>query len=262
MTIYKSLPQGAPCDVYLSTTDTAGAKEFYAGLFGWTYDETPMDGGQVWIGAGVPEGTVAGITGQIPEMAGHPGFWSVSLAVHDVDAIAAKVAELGGTVEIEPVDVMEIGRMAMIKDPTGARVSLWQAAAGEGSVVRDSRGAIAWNEIITADIPAAKSFYGDLFDATWTDQDFEMGTYSMLKLADDLHYSGAMELQDDHIPPHWNVYFAVDDTDAAASLAEETGGKVLAPPFDIPGVGRVAYLVDPAGATFWVMKAATPDTES
>ena len=56
---------------------------------------------------------------------------------------------------------------------------------------------------------------------------------------------GIMPPQEPGIPPHWNVYFNVDDADRAAARASELGGRQVVAPFDVPGIGRMAVLTDP-----------------
>ena len=123
---FTSYQQGTPTYVELITPDQTAARSFYGELFGWDYAETPMDGGSIYLTAQLQGDDVAGVSGQMPELAGHPAFWGVYLAVDDVDAAVAKVEAGGGRVEAGPFDVMEHGRMAALQDPTGARVSLWR----------------------------------------------------------------------------------------------------------------------------------------
>ena len=130
----ESYQQGTPSYVELVTPDQRAAREFYAPLFGWEVEEVPLDEqGSVYLTASLQGDAVAGISGQMPELAGHPAFWGVYLTVDDVDAAAARVAEAGGKVEAGPFDVMDLGRMAAVQDPTGARVNLWQAGTTTGT---------------------------------------------------------------------------------------------------------------------------------
>ena len=121
---------GAPCWVDLATTDQAAAKSFYGGLFGWSYEDMPMDeaGHQRYSMASLGGSYAAAIYTQQDEQRqmGIPPHWSVHLTVDDVDATAGRVTELGGTLLMEPFDVFESGRMAILSDPAGAAVALWQ----------------------------------------------------------------------------------------------------------------------------------------
>lgn len=248
----ESYAQGTPCYVELTTTDVPAAKEFYAGLFGWTY-EAPPEFQDVYASARVAGDRVAGIGVPSPETS--PLGWSVYLAVDDVDATAAKVEPAGGKVEAAPTDVMELGRMATILDPTGVRVHLWQARAIPGTERANEPGAPIWNELMTHELDRATAFYAELLGVTW--EDAGMGgdqPYTVMKTGD-RPVAGALP-PTGGVPPHWNVYFNVADVDATMARAEELGGNVIAPAFDVPDVGRMGYLADPGGGTFAVMSGA------
>src|ERR1700690_649940 len=124
-----SYTQGTPNWVDLQTSDQAAAKEFYAGLFGWSYDDQPMPQGPVYSMALLGDEPVAAIAPQSPDMAaaGVPPMWNTYLAVDSADDAAAKVEAAGGQVAMAPFDVMDAGRMAFVLDPGGAAVGLWQA---------------------------------------------------------------------------------------------------------------------------------------
>ena len=247
-------PQGAPCFVQLMTPDQAAAKQFYGELFGWSMFETPLsDEGDYYLSAMLGEEFVAGISYfTTPELTGHPAFWAVFLAVDDVDATAARVAGLGGEVEGGPFDVMTFGRMAMIKDPTDARVNLWQAAESPGTTVRDEVGAPSWNELVSPDLDTATAFYADLLGVTWSPMEMEGMDYRLLQVGGK-NVGGAMPPMPEGVPPHWNVYFYVADVDDTVAAVERLGGRALAPAFDVPTVGRMACVTDPQGGMFWVM---------
>ena len=112
MSTVESYAQGTPSYVELTTPDQEAAKAFYGPLFGWEFEDVDMGEAGVYVAVSVQGDSVAGIAGQMPQLQGHPAFWGVSLAVDDVDAVAAKVAELGGKVEAGPFDVEDLGRMA------------------------------------------------------------------------------------------------------------------------------------------------------
>jgi len=222
-----SYAQGTPNWVDLQTTDQPAAKQFYAGLFGWTYDDQPMGEGAVYSMAKLGDKDVAAIAPQSPELkaAGAPPMWNTYIAVDSADEAAARVEAAGGQVAMPPFDVMDAGRMAFVLDPSGAAVALWQANQHIGSTLVNEPGTVTWNELITTD-PAATKFYEQVVGVT----------------------------------NHWHVYFAVEDADATAAKATELGGSVMVAPFDTP-VGRIAILTDPQGAVFSVLKPA-PEPES
>ena len=254
----ESYTQGTPSYVELMTPDQQAAKAFYGSLFGWKIEEVPLDDqGNVYLAAEKEGDSVAGIAGQMPELAGHPAFWGVYLAVDDVDATAAKVAGAGGKVEAGPFDVMELGRMASIQDPTGARVNLWQARQTIGTTRANEPGTPQWNELVSPDLPTATKFYADVLGVEWESMPMEGGDYLCL-VSGGRQVGGAMVPQMEGIPPHWNVYFGTDDTDAGVARAVELGANVVAPAFDVPGVGRMAVLADPQGAMFNLFQPVPP----
>jgi predicted enzyme related to lactoylglutathione lyase len=166
------------------------------------------------------------------------------------------VEPAGGEVEAGPFDVGEAGRMSAIKDPTGARVGLWQAGETTGTERANEPGTPTWNECVTSDIPTAVRFYADVLGMGDEPMDMgEAGTYTVLTNAKGRQIGGTMDLAGlpEGTPPHWNIYFNVEDVDACVAKVAELGGSSVAPAFSVPGVGRMAMLGDPQGASFWVM---------
>jgi predicted enzyme related to lactoylglutathione lyase len=187
----------------------------------------------------------------------HPAYWGVYLAVDDVDAVTAKVEAAGGTVEAGPFDVMSAGRMSAIQDPTGARVGLWQAGETVGTQRANEPGTPIWNEVMTPDIPRATQFYADVLGMGSQTSPMGDQTYTTITNVEERMVGGAMNPPMEGVPPHWNVYFNVEDVDATVAKAVELGGQVVAPGFDVPDVGRMAVLSDPQGAMFNLMSGDT-----
>jgi len=240
-----SYAQGTPNWVDLQTSDQAAAKQFYAGLFGWTYDDQPMGEGAVYSMAKLGDKDVAAIAPQSPELkaAGAPPMWNTYIAVDSVDDAAAKVEAAGGQV---------------VMDPSGAAVALWQANQHIGSTLVNEPGTVTWNELITTD-PAAAKFYEQVVGVTTSTMDMGTGEYTLFHVGDNM-VGGTTPPPMEGVPNHWHVYFAVDDADATAAKATELGGSVMVAPFDTP-VGRIAVLTDPQGAVFSVLKPA-PESDS
>ena len=249
---------GTPSWVDLGTPDIEASASFYGGLFGWDVPESEnpeQTGGyrQAMLG-GKP------VAGMMPLMQeGQPPAWATYVAVDDADATAAKVKDAGGQVMAEPMDVMDLGRMAIFVDPGGAVFGIWQAGSFQGAGIRGEAGAIGWNELNTRDPDRAKEFYGSVFG--WEPRDFpsEGGPpyWTVHVGGDENGVGGIMDMRGqvpDEVPPHWLVYFVTDDADATAEKANELGGGVAFGPEDIAGVGRFAVLHDPAGAMFAVLK--------
>jgi len=250
---------GTPSWVDLQTSDPAGAKSFYRALFGWEYDDRPAghdaDGNEAIYSMATKNGKHVAAVAPLP-MAGVPSHWNTYVTVRDVDATAAQVAGAGGSVMMEPFDVMDAGRMSVIADPTGAMLCLWQATNHIGASLVNEHGTLSWEELMTPDIPAATAFYAKIFG--WEAAPLEMPgmEYTELKLGG-RSIGGAMKPPMEGMPAMWGIYFAVDDTDKAVEIATSNGGTVIQPPTDIPP-GRMAVIADPAGAVFNVIKLADP----
>ncbi len=250
--------QGTPDWVDLQTTDQSAAKQFYASLFGWSYDDQPMPGdGGVYSMATVNGETVAAIAPMPPGApAGMPPMWNTYLAVDDVDAAVDKVGPAGGQVLMPATDIGDTGRMAFVTDPTGAAVGLWQANQHIGATLVSEPGAVIWNELITDKPDSALAFYEAVVGLTTSTMEMAPGqNYTLLKVGE-TNVGGAIEPPMAGVPNHWHVYFAVEDTDATAAKAAAEGGTVAVQPFDIPTVGRSAVLTDPQGAMFSVLTPA------
>ncbi len=257
-------PQYAPgtfCWVELGTTDGEAAKKFYTGLFGWSFNDSPIGPGMVYTMLKL-DGKDVGALYQMPsEMTsqGIPTHWLSYVSVSTVDESAAKAKELGATLMKEPFDVMDVGRMAVVQDPTGAAFALWQAGTHKGAGVVNVPNSFCWNELATSDTTKAGDFYTSLLG--WGKNVQQMGpmTYTSF-MNGDRPAGGMYQLSPamGSVPPHWLVYFAVDDTDAMLKKAADLGGTVVAPPMDIPGTGRFAIIQDPQGAAFGIIKLANP----
>ena len=242
------------CD--LMTPDVESAKKFYGSLFGWNHEDKPAGEYGFYTMFSKGDVDVAGMGAQPPEREGMPPVWNSYVLVEDADAATARASELGGTVLMPVMDVMDAGCMSVIQDPTGAVVSLWQPKEHEGATVFNEHGALTWNELATRDPDKARSFYGDLLGWTWEEMDLgEMGTYYVCKVGDRGN-GGVITMNDQwpaEVPAHWMVYLGCDDVDGGAAKVTELGGKVCVPPTDI-AVGRFAVVSDPQGGTFTLFR--------
>jgi predicted enzyme related to lactoylglutathione lyase len=248
---------GTPSWVDLGTPDIEASASFYGGLFGWDVPESE----NAEQTGGYRQAMLRGkpVAGMMPLMQeGQPPAWSSYVSVEDADATAAKVTEAGGQVMAEPMDVMDLGRMAVFADPTGAVFGIWQAGSFAGAGIVGDPGAVVWNELNTPDPDRAKQFYTDVFG--WETRPFggEGGPpYLTAHVGgEETGVAGIMDTRafDQEVPPHWMVYFAVEDVDNVAGRVSELGGTVAQEPTDIPEVGRMAVFNDPAGVHFAVLK--------
>lgn len=252
-----SYAPGTPSWVDIGT-DVEAAKTFYTELFGWEYEAAGPPDETGGYGMFMQDGKeVAGLG---PQQNPGPPFWTTYITVDDADETAAKVKEAGGQVVMDPMDVMEAGRMAVLQDPEGAYFSVWQAKETIGAQLVNEPVSLSWNELNTRNLDQAKQFYGAVFGWECVTQDMGDGmTYTEVKL-DGNSVAGMMDMTGrvpDMVPPHWMVYFAVDDADATAAKAQELGGQVMVPPTDIPP-GRFAVIADDRGASFAVIKLTQP----
>lgn len=262
MTTIDHHPHGVPGWIDLATPDPAAARSFYTALFGWEYDEQPTDRPGVTYTMARRDGhAAAGMMLLSEEMAaaGMPPVWSTYVSVRDVDAAVAAVGPAGGTVLQPPMDVMDSGRMAVVNDPSGATLGLWQARAHIGAEVVNEHGALIWTELITPDPSAVAAFYAAVFGWRVETAPMPTGDYTVFFVegGSEGGVAGAMAPPMPGMPTFWGVYFAVDDVAAAVERARQLGAKVLMEPTAMPGVGTLATLADPQGAVFSVM---TPES--
>jgi predicted enzyme related to lactoylglutathione lyase len=239
------------CWVELGTSDQAAARTFYQSLFGWETAEQPMGPGETYTLFRQGGRDVAAGYRLKPDQEGVPPHWQVYVRAASADDAAARAKELGATVLAPPFDVFDAGRMAVLQDPIGAVFSVWEARRNKGLGVVDEPGAFCWAELMAKDLPRAETFYKSLFgwgtrgDPRYTE--WTLGERSI---------GGMIEMQKDwgETPPHWLVYFQVEDCDRSVEKAKGLGAKVTMEPQDFPGVGRIALLNDPQGAAFYVIQ--------
>jgi len=242
---------GTFCWCDLSSGDQDGAKAFYSGLFGWEANDTPIGDGVVYSMMSHRGKPVAAISPQQPAQreAGVPPMWNNYVAVTDADAAAERAKELGGTVLSPAFDVMEAGRMAVLADPQGAVIMVWQAGQVHGAELVTEVGALVWNELATPDLEGASAFYGGLFGWTFTPFEGAPMPYSVIMNGE--RSNGGIAVPDEPVPPCWLPYFGVEDLDASIATAERLGGATRIGPADLP-MARVAMITDPEGAPLWL----------
>ena len=256
---------GEFCWVDLSTKDVDGAKEFYGELLGVDAELAPGDPEETG-GYGFFKKNGKMIAGFGPTQRDEqPSAWSSYVKVEDADATAEKVKEAGGEVHFGPIDLPnDSGRMAVLQDPTGAFVCMNQQRNHPGAQLVNEPGAWTWNNLMTRDAEKAKDFYGRVFGWSATHHEQAPPGVDMWQVEGQRWpegHAGMMEITDDlpaEMPSHWQVYFIVEDADAAIEKAESRGAKLAFGPIDIP-VGRIATLVDPQGAVVSITEANYPE---
>jgi predicted enzyme related to lactoylglutathione lyase len=244
MGLARTYPHGTFCWVELGTPDLEAAKVFYARLFQWTYEDIPA-GGEPYTIAKLDGIDVGGLDGHRPE----EGYgWQSYVAVHDLPAVLDKARELGGTVSPHSGDLPVASRFAILRDPTGAEVTLWENEGGyHGARLVNEVGTWSWNELVTPDLKVATAFYEGLFG--WTSQAVggpDMDRVSF-RLGERLVAGGHAPTGTERKEPRWDIAFRVADVDAAIGVVQQLGGRVVMPPMDVP-VGRFAIIGDHDGA--------------
>lgn len=239
--------------VDLTTGDGAAAKEFYGPLFGWEFDDNDVPGGGVYTMCRVGDSVVGAISPTTEEV---PPHWNNYVTVESADEAAAKAKELGGNVVVAPFDVMEAGRMAVLSDPTGAMLHVWEPRDAVGATRVNDPGCLTWNELHSPDPPRALQFYTGLFG--WNTEEMPAGggpAYTVVKVGERSN-GGAMTTQEGE-PPNWLPYFTVENRDDAAERAKGLGaGELFRMEME---AGRIAILADPQGAPFAVFEGEVDD---
>jgi predicted enzyme related to lactoylglutathione lyase len=263
---------GVPCWVDTSQPDPPAALPFYRDLFGWEFEEIMPEGsgGQYFIGR-IRGGDVAAI-GSSPEGAPSMAMWNTYIWVDSAEETADRVRRAGGGVVMEPFDVMDAGRMAVLADTEGVTFNAWQAKDHKGATVVNEHGSLNFNGLVTRDSEGAKAFYGAVFgwetlelpgSVMWTlpgyGDHLEAGSPGLRQqmaqmgapngFIDVVAALNPIAADDADTPAHWSVTFAADNADATAARASQLGGEVVAGPFDAPWT-RLAVIKDPQGATF------------
>lgn len=253
MPVVASHAPGTFCWVDLATTDAAGATRFYTQLFGWNFEDRPAGVGTSYTMFDLGGRSVAALYQQVAEQPGLPPCWLSYVSVESVERTAERTASLGGTVILEPFEVFEVGRMALIQDPTHAFVALWEPRTHVGAGIVGEPGSLCWNELATTDPERAGEFYSGLLGWEVERQLSGDSTYTYFRQGDG-HTCGMtrIEPETDAQVSRWLAYFAVDDCDHLATRATSLGARLTVPPTAAPGTGRFAVVVDPQGAEFAV----------
>ncbi|WP_369241742.1 VOC family protein [Streptomyces sp. R21] len=250
--------EGTPCWADAMFSDVEGAKSFYGDVLGWTFGEASSEFGnytQAYANGKAVAAVVPPMPGQESQSA-----WCLYLASRDVAATAAKIRDNGGQVLMEPMKVGDFGSMLLALDPGGVAFGVWQAGVHEGFEAQGVPGAYSWAEIYTREPEKADAFFPAVFGYSAKQMEDDAIDYRMYNLGEDT-VLGRMKLTGDfppEVPPYVNVYFAVEDCDAAVAKATDRGAVVRFGPMDSP-FGRFAALSDPQGAAFSVIDITTTE---
>lgn len=261
MATFERHTPGSFCWIELGTTDQAAAKKFYTALFGWDVNDNPMGGpgdGAYSMFNLNGRNTAGGYT-LMPDMLAHgvPPHWMLYVQVESADDAAAKAGAAGGKVVGGPFDVMTYGRMAVLQDPAGAAFSVWQPNSHTGIGVAHEPGAFTWADLVTPDQQGAKRFYEAVFG--WQLLTSEKDSSGYLHIRNGEHFIGGVppsHVRDPKTPPHWLIYFKVENCEAATAKAKQLGARLYMEPMSMPNVGRWSIVADPQGAAFALFEAA------
>lgn len=261
------IEHGDPVWIELTTHDVSGSADFYRTIFGWeiTQSSSEVPGYTVATLDGEP---VAGAVSALDELDQRPKFdteWKVLLKVDSISEATAKVPPARGRIVAPPMKVSDAGRLAIVEDPGGAVLGLWESINFDGFTLGTKHGQPCWFEVMSTDYDDAKQFYASVvdWDFHYADADGSLVPRPVKKdktryCANDGNTRATSALRDaDHLgedaSSYWQVYLAVDDIDATAEAIRAVGGKVLSDPSPVR-LGRVATVADPQGAQFQILQ--------
>jgi predicted enzyme related to lactoylglutathione lyase len=244
----------------LLTRDIPGAKTFYSKLLGWKMQPWPPDPTFTVCHAG--DAPTAGLMPMAPEFPAEvPAHWMQYIGTRDVDAVAEAAVLAGGYIVKQPADMKGAGRYAVLADPQGAVFAIIDPETARAEPEGTPPVAqFSWHELATTDNEAAFAFYSNLFgwDAM---QRMDMGPVGVyLIFGQNGVQKGGMYIKPQDMPgqPFWLPYCRVPSVDDSVAVIEKGGGKIMQPPMDVPGGGRISILMDPSGAGFALHSVAAP----
>ncbi|MGB7133904.1 MAG: VOC family protein [Acidobacteriaceae bacterium] len=242
----------------LATTSQSAAKNFYSALFGWEAQDAPMGPDAVYTMFRLNSRDVSGAFQISAEEHRIPPHWQLYVAVDNADTAASRAAELGAKIIQPPMDIPNVGRMAVLQDPTGAMLSVFQPGVHKGMGITGEPGAFCWADLQTRDRTAATHFYGSLFGWEFTlGKDKDPSGYLHIRSGEQ-HIGGipGPGTLPPHVPPHWLAYIQVADCAAVTARAQSLGASILLPPMTIENQLRFSVLADPQGAAFALFQPA------
>jgi hypothetical protein len=240
-------------------SDLEGAKSFYGDVLGWTFSEASTEYGN-YTEAYADGKAVAAV---VPPMPGaEESAWCLYFASPDAAATAKRIRDTGGEVLMEPMKVGDFGTMLLARDPSGVVFGVWQAGVHEGFQAKAVPGAYCWAEVFTREPEKSDAFFTAVFSYRAQQMQDDAIDFRIFNLGEET-VLGRMKMTDDfppEVPPYINVYFTVEDCDAAVAKATERGAILRFGPMSTP-FGRFATLSDPQGASFSVIDIATTEGE-
>jgi predicted enzyme related to lactoylglutathione lyase len=246
----------------LVTPDLKQAEDFYAGLFGWSFQ--PAEGDRNFAVATVDGRPIAGIVQR--SMSGdhkRQPAWLPFIAVRDVGAAQRSVKANGGKVLSPQRDYPMRGRQEVFSDPDGAVFAVLASSSGDPPDVLAEPGEWIWSSVLVKNPDREAGFYRALFGYEIFDQDSEDSRKHVILASDDYARAGIHALPDaSHRHPHWLNFVRVEDVGVAAAKAVHLGGKILVDPRPDRQGGQIAVVADPSGAPVGLMEWADTADQS
>ncbi len=250
-------PAGTPCWVDLAVPDMEAATGFYEAVLGWAFDPATDDTRGYRIAR--RRGAAAAAVGPrrsrgTDQWSPKAGAWTLYFASDDVEYSAFAITAAGGELLLPPGQVGREGRLLVASDPAGAAFGVWQAGEHIGAELVNEPGGLTWEDLRSTDPDPARDFYKAVFGFQNAALEMAGPDYCVFSLpGEDFPLGGMGATMGEPGGSHWLVYFGVDDADAAAERALDSGGAVHRAPFETP-FGRMAGLADPAGAGFMAVQ--------
>ena len=245
-------PPGTFCWALLASDDPTGSRNFYNELFGWQAPgndlPTPL------FAAGQHVAALDRLPPELEEN-GVPSQWRSFVCVDDVEDVARRAGELGGTVLGEPRYMLDWGRAVPVFDPQGSPVALWEPRELAGADRTGVAGSTCWRELHAHDVDAAEAFYCELFG--WKADRAEAAgvDYVTFSAADGTEVAGLQQQRPEwgDAPPTWLCYFGVESLKSETERLGEIGGRLVGGPLEHPR-GEFAVAHDPQDAVFGLLE--------
>lgn len=252
------------CWTELGTTDTEKAAKFYARVFGWermppqlySRGGNPVDYTLLCLGGRIVGG-LHPLSGAQRKQGARPR-WLSYVCVGDAASASSRARELGATVLVSPLDVLDLGRLSILRDPAGALFGTWQSIGLERAFqAQDQIGCASWFEHVSDDVPRAARFYGALFGWSQRSSAEEDGGRILLEHDGALIAGLRSSVQaSGKLPPQWLTFFQTEDCEASCQRVVTQHGSVISGPLDSTRSARPAVVNDPQGAAFGLLTPA------
>ncbi|MBI2521677.1 MAG: VOC family protein [Bdellovibrio sp.] len=237
-------------DLYIS--DVVKAKSFYQSLFGWKVESMRIGAEPTYSYFSVKGKEVCGFF-EINRQEKTIPHWQTYVSVSNVDESVQIAKVAGGTIIEAPKEISNVGRTAVIQDPTGGILTLWEPGSKIGALVSDLPGTAGWRELNTSNIDVAGKFYSTLFSWDLKPDKFGDMAYVTFKLGTK-SVGGMLGHLKEGASTNWLTYWNVKNCDKSLKKADSLGARILRPTTAVKGVGQFAVLSDPFGAVFAILQ--------